>query len=193
MDLQQLKKEVRELPSAMPQIAGLQEHWIKALRTNGNYRHSFMDNLDPQVRKQVKQKLSRAQSLCQELKASPQIPEKLRQYSRFLVELKLASFRKDKAKSKLLSQLLVQDEYLRLSRTIAQIKEMEEKVQVLKKHYHETNQLLEQHLSLEEKLFLTGLPHRQHLRNLLKITEKQKKIMQDIGHNFISLAREDAP
>jgi len=190
MNLQEVKKEVRELPSIEQAIAQFQEHWIKPIRTNGNYRHSFLDKLEAKSEKVLKQKLAQTQALCKEIKASQVIHEKLSQYSRYLVELKLSSFRGDDAKSTLLTNQLLRDEHLSFSNTIAEIKQNEKKVQSLEKQYHEINTLLDRQLSLEEFLFFMELPHYKHLQNLLKITEKQKNIIRSLGYHFVSIIQE---
>ncbi len=187
MDLQEVKKEVRELPNVEQAINQFQEHWIKPIRTNGNYRFSFLDKLDAKTQKELKQKLAKSQALCKDIKSSQAIHDKLSQYSRYLVELKLTSFRGDEKKSKVITKQLLHDEYLRLSNTIVDIKTNEQKVQALEKQYQEVNQLLDKHLSLEETLFLMELPHHKYLQTLLKITEKQKIIMRDLGHHFMSI------
>ncbi len=189
MDLQQLKKEVRELPSIEETVSQFQEHWLKPIRTNGNYRHSFLDRLDAKAEKELKQKLAQAQALCKSLKASQAVHEKLAQYSRYLVELKLSSFRGDGAKSKILTNQLLQDEHLRLSITIAEIRQNEKKVRALEKEYRDINTLLGRHLSLEESVYFMELPHHKYLQNLLKITEKQKVIIRSLGHHFVSITR----
>ena len=190
MDLQEVKKEVRELPSIEHAVKQLQEQWIKPIRTNGNYRHSFLEKLDAKAEKELKQKLAQAQSLCNDIKSSQTIHDKLSQYSRYLVELKLSSFRGDGAKSKILTNQLLKDEYFSLSNTITEIKKNEQKVQALEKQYHEINTLLDKHLSLEETLFFMELPHLKYLHNLLKITQKQKVIIRNLGHHFISITQE---
>lgn len=193
MNLQDLKKEVRELPNIEHAVKQFQEQWIKPIRTNGNYRYSFMDKLDANAEKVLKQKLAQAQALCNGIKSSQRIHEKLSQYSRYLVELKLSSFRRDGFKSTILTNLLLRDEHLRLSNTIVEIKQNETKMQALEKKYHEINALLKQHLSLEEALFFMELPHHKYLQNLLKITEKQKSIIRSVGHHFISITKGGAP
>lgn len=190
MDLQEVKKEVRELQNVEQAVAQFQEHWIKPIRTNGNYRYSFLEKLDAKEEKVLKQKLAQAQTLCKDIKSSQVIHEKLSQYSRYLVELKLSSFRGDAQKSKILTNQLLNDEYLSLSNTITEIKNNEQKVQTLEKQYHEINTLLDKHLSLEEALFFMELPHHHYLQNLLKITEKQKVIIRNLGHQFISITKE---
>ena len=180
---------MRELPNVEQAIVQFQEHWIKPIRTNGNYRFSFLEKMDVKTQKELKQKLADSQALCKEIKSSQAIHDKLSQYSRYLVELKLTSFRGDEKKSRVLTNQLLQDDHLRLSNTIAEIKNNEGKVQALEQKYHEVNALLEKHLSLEETLFLMELPHYKYLKNLLKITEKQKMIMRDLGHHFVSITQ----
>lgn len=192
MNLQEVKKEVRELASIEHEITQFQEHWIKPIRTNGNYRFSFLEKLDPKTQKELKQKLADSQALCKEIKASQAIHDKLSQYSRYLVELKLTSFRGDEKKSKVLTNQLLKDDYVRLSNTIAEVKNNEQKILALEKQYHEVNSMLEKHLSLEETLFLMELPHHKYLKNLLKITEKQKMIMSSLGHHFVSITKGDS-
>ncbi len=189
MDLQQLKKEVRELPSIEEAVSQFQEHWLKPIRTNGNYHHSFLDRLDANAEKELKQKLAQAQALCKDLKASQAVHEKLAQYSRYLVELKLSSFRGDGAKSKILTNQLLQDEHLRLSITIAEIRQNEKKVLALEKEYQDINTLLGRHLSLEESVYFMELPHHKYLQQMLKISARQKFIMQHLGRHFVSLAQ----
>lgn len=190
MNLQDLKKEVRALPNIEQAVAQFQEQWIKPIRTNGNYRFSFLDKLDTGAERILKKKLAEAQIVCKELKASQAIHDKLSQYSRYLVELKLSSFRGDAAKSKILTNQLLKDEYLRLSITIAEIRQNEKRVLALEKQYKEINALLDKHLSLEEALFFMELPHHKSLQNLREITEKQKSIIRGLGQHFVSITEE---
>lgn len=189
MDLQQLKKEVRELPSMEQAVAQFQEHWLRPIRTNGNYRFSFLERFDARTEKELKRKLAEAQFLCKELKSSQAIHEKLAQYSRYLVELKLSSFRGDAAKSKILTNQLLKDEYLRLSITIAEIRQNEKKAKILERQYQDINALLDKHFSLEESLFFMELPHLASLRKLQEITEKQKTIIRGLGQHFVSITK----
>lgn len=189
MDLQEVKKEVRELPNIEQAVAQFQEHWLKPIRTNGNYRFSFLERLDAKTKKVLKQKLAEAQALCKGLKSSQAIHEKLAQYSRYLVELKLSSFRGDEKKSRILTNQLLNDEYLRLSITIAEIRQNEKRARILEKQYQDINTLLDKHLSLEESLFFMELPHHRSLRNLLNIAEKQKTIIRGLGHHLVSITK----
>lgn len=189
MDLQQLKKEVRDLPSIEQAVTQFQEHWLKPIRTNGNYRFSFLERFDANAEKVLKRKLAEAQVLCKELKSSQALHDKLSQYSRYLVELKLSSFRGDEKKSRILTNQLLNDEYLRLSITIAEIRQNEKRARILEKQYQDINTLLDKHLSLEESLFFMELPHAGSLRKLLSITEKQKTIIRGLGQHLVSITK----
>jgi type II secretory pathway component PulK len=177
MSLRALKKEVELLPDLRKYTKDLHTHFLQPLQS------SFVATtmVAPQL-KQFKQQLQDVQS--------QHIHQKLRTYARYLIELKLTTLNGDKQKSALLTNKFLQDDFLNLKRTIEQIKFFEEKVAELTATYQEINELLQQELSLEDALHHLHAPHKLPLNNLQKAVQQQKKLVKELGGQFVSLMRE---
>ncbi len=190
MVLREIKKEVDNLANVEKNLRKFQDNWIKPLRTNTNSHLPFVKELDHETRKMINRKMALFQEELAEIKASQAINEKLGYYARYLIELKLTTLQDDYSKSKMITNRMLNDDVLNLSQTIEDVKSFDEKVQKLVTHYNEVNELLQKSLSLEEVVFFMDLPHKMYLQNLLKIAQKQKTLVRDLGKNFISLAKE---
>ncbi len=189
MELRELKKEVQNLPSIQENLKRFQENWIRPLRSNTNSHLPFLQKVDPLTRKEINQRLGKLNKTFEELESSQLINEKLQQYARQIVELKLTTFNGNTQKFKSITNSLLNDEFLSMKNTLADINAYEENLSRLSEEYNHINELLQQKLSLEETIFYLDLPHKLYLHNLLKISKDHKIIARDLGRHFISIAK----
>lgn len=189
MELRELKKEVQNLPSIQENLQLFQENWIRPLRSNTNSHLPFLSNLDPATRKEINQRLGKLNKTLDDIKSNQLIHEKLQQYARQIVELKLTTLNGNTQKFKSITNSLLHDEFLSMKNTLADINAYEENISRLSEEYNHINDLLQHKLSLEETLFFLDLPHRLYLHNLLKISKDHQMIARDLGRHFVSIAK----
>jgi len=187
MDLRQLKKEVEGLPRVDTAISDFQQNWVKLLRVNSNSHLPFVQVFSSDVRKQINSYLGPFQNLMLEIRQGQNINEKLFHYARSLVELKLTTLNGDARKAKLITTRLLKDEVFNMAQTIEEVREFEHNVTKLSKVYAVVNEIMEEHLSLEEKIHFTQLPHRKYVETLVKTAAVQKQLMGEVGKQFVSL------
>jgi len=190
MNLRELKKEVHALQNISETVKDFQNNWIKPLRANTNKDMPFLQNISPEDKKELNQKISKVQKNINELKYSQIINDKLGSYARYLIELKLTTLNGDMNKSIIITNSLLNDDFLNLRGTISDIKSFDENVKELSDQYKEINLLLQKKLSLDEILFFMDLPHKKYLYHLLEVSKKQKHLVRHIGRHFISLAKQ---
>ncbi len=189
MDLRSLRQDVQQLPNLVENINNFQQHWIKPLRSNTNTHLPFLQKLSPQLKKELNQRLTLFNETIAAVQSGTTIQDKLRSYAHYLVELKLASLRDDKQKHEMITNRLLKDEFLSISQTLTDVQEFAETVGLMEEQYHEINQLLEKHLSLEETLFLMDLPHKIYMLTLVKTARDHKRIARDLGRHFVEMAK----
>ncbi|PIN74110.1 hypothetical protein COV20_00655 [Candidatus Woesearchaeota archaeon CG10_big_fil_rev_8_21_14_0_10_45_16] len=191
MELRELKKEVQGLPSASQTVASLQQEWLRPIRSNSNPELPSLKDLSEEQRKEINDKLQIWRRLAGDLQSSA-VSQKLQHYSRYLIELALTSLRSDGKKAKMITNHLLNDDYLNLSQTITDVQVFENNVKALSQIHKEITELLNGSLSLEEAVLFMDKPHQKHLQQLQDIAEKQKSLVKDIGANLIKLAAEDS-
>ena len=189
MELKEIKKEVYELSNIREDLKNFRQHWVKPLRKNSNQHLPFLNKLDNQTKAELGKMLYHLQEDFSKIESAQIINIKLQQYSRYLVEMKLASLNGDENKSLLLTNYMLNDEFLSMKETIKEIRDFQGTVQKLSKQYEEINTLLQKKLSLEEMLFFMNLPHQRYLTRLLQTSDEHTRIVREIGHHFVSLAR----
>ena len=169
MDLRDVKKEVEALPDINNTLKQFQDSWIKPIRSNTNQHLSFINKLSHEDKVEMNNKLLGLNESILNIKSSQVINEKLKQYARYLIELKLTTFNDNKEKSKVITNQFINDEFLNIKGTIREVKNFDTHVNNLHQQYHEINQLLQKKLSLEETVMFMELPHYRYLKSLLKI------------------------
>ncbi len=189
MDLRSLRQEVQQLPNLKESITEFQQHWIKPLRNNTNRHLPFLQELPPQTKKELNQKLALFSGTLEAAQLGSTIQDKLHSYARELVELKLAFLRNDSTKAAMITNLLLKDEFLRISQTLADVQEFAQIISLLEKQYQEINQFLERHLSLEETLFFSEQPHKIFITALSKVARDHKRLARDLGKHFVEMAK----
>jgi len=189
MEIRELKKEVHKLECVEKNVNSFQEHWVKPIKSNTNKHLPFLKNLPHDLKSKLNNKLLEFHKVLAEVKEGAFLHSKLQSYTRYLVQMKLNSLRGDHSNSRFITNYLLNDEVLNMKRTIEEIKSFEKNVQNMSEQYHEINELLHKHLSLEEALFLMELPHKKYIYNLIQTSKNQKKIVRHIGRHFVSLAK----
>ncbi len=185
MDLRQLKQNVHALPNVQENVEKFQQHWIKPLRSNTNSHLPFLQRLQPSTKKELNQKITLFYDTLGSVQQRGAVHEKLKSYAHYLVELKLATLRDDTAKATMLTNHLLKDEMMNVSQTLIEVQAFSDAVTLLSEQYHELNGLVQQHLSLEETLFLMDLPHKMYLATLVKTARDQKRLLVDLGRHFV--------
>lgn len=187
MELRELKKEVYNLPDVRQDLHNFQAHWIKPLQgKSGISTKSFSS----QPRKELGRRLVRAQNTLNSLQEGHSITQKLQQYARQLIELKLTTFNGDTPKSKAIIHLLLNDKFLNLTQTIQQVKAYDQQLVDLQQQYQDINEMVHHHLSLEEALYFMEMPHSRYLQNLVTLGEKHQALVRDVGRHFVSLTKQ---
>ena len=190
MNLREIRKEVHSLPNIEKDLKNFKDSWIKPFRKNTNLHLSFLKNLDKGTKKELNQKLLQLQSTFKNIEESQVINNKLQHYSRYLIEMKLSTFNGDEMKSEVLSNQMLNDDFMSIKNTITEVKSFAGRVENLQQQYEEVSELLHQNLSLDQIIFFMDLPHKKYLKSLLKTSEKQQKIVRQIGRHFIALTKQ---
>jgi hypothetical protein len=190
MDLREIRKEVHSLPNVQKELKNFKNSWVKPFRKNNNLHLPFLKHLDKSTKKELNQKLLQLQSTFKEIDESQVINDKLQHYSRYLIEMKLSTFNGDEMKSEVLSNQMLNDDFMSIKSTINEVKSFSEKVNDLQQQYEEVSELLHQNLSLDQIIFFMDLPHKKYLKSLLKTSDKQQKIVRHIGRHFVALTKQ---
>ena len=190
MELKEIRKEVDSLHNIEENLKNFQNNWLKPIRKNSNKHLPFIKDLDQKAKIELQQKLANLNNTIEEIKSSQMINEKLKHYSKYLIEMKLSTFNDDQEKSKVITNQFLNDDFMNLKNTLTQIKAFESNVNYLHQEYHHINELLHKHLTLEEALFFMEMPHLKYLNNLLELAKNHQKISRNIGKNMIALIKE---
>jgi len=187
--LKQLRQEILQLPNLSEIVQNFQNNWINPLRSN-NAHLPFLKKLPPQTKTLLNEKLIKLDNTLTSLKNSQHIHERMHNHSHDLIELKLTTLNGNKAKQKLLTNKLTNDEFSSIKNTVKHVKKFQEETFALNQQYQEVNQLLEKQLSLEEIVYYMNLPHRKYLNTLIKTADNHQKIVRDLGRHFVTIAEE---
>ena len=182
MSLREVKKEVECLPNIKHSLEKLEENWLKA-------SSPFLQDLDEAEKAELQQKLTSLNKNFEKVKQGQEINEKLRHYAKYLIELKLTTFNGDQSKSVIITDRLLNDDYLNLQQTINDFNQLKSNLNSFSDSYHKINKWLEHRLTLENSLLFNEMEHKLHFQTLMKTLEKQKKIMKNLGSQFVDLTR----
>ena len=183
MDLRAVKREVESLANVEESLEKLEECWLKP-------SSPFLQNLSEKDKEELDRKLTAVGRSIKAIKEGQRINEKLRHYACYLIELKLTTLNGDKDKSVLITNRLLNDEFLNFQRTIAEINAFNVQVNGLNDSYQQANEWLQNKLTLEESLEFMDRPHKLHLQTVLRTAEKQKVAIKQLGEQFIELTRQ---
>lgn len=191
MDLRELKKEVHSLSDIKEELDNFQKHWIKPIRSNTNTHLPFIKNLSKEAKAEINEHLAKLATTFENIKSNQHLGEQLQRYSRYLIELKLNSIRGHYKNSTLITNTMLNDDVLKLSQTIEQIKAFDAEIKNLQGSYEQVNEVIHKHISLDETLFFMDLPHKMYLYNLVKTAQDQRKIVRQIGKNFVEMVKDN--
>ena len=191
MDLREIRKEVASLPNMAQAIDNFSQNWVRPIRSNTNPNMPFLQNLPADAKRELNGKLLQAQQMVGELRSATQIHDKLHHYSRAMVDLTLSQMREDKTRTKVLTNQMLNDDLFGLPKAIDEVKNFEQNVQVLSDLYHDVNELLHDHLSLEQAVAFMDMPHYRYLQSIQKTAQQQRFLVRDIGHHFVSVTKKD--
>ena len=190
MDLRSLKKEIDALPNAKILCRTFQEQWLKPIRVESNHHLPFLQHLSPAAKKEANVKLKECASLLTAISYGATLQQKLRRYGSLAFDLKLNLLRHDQRKSKLIISNVIHDESLNIKSTIKEVQQFAEHVQELASRYQAVNSLLQQELSLEDSLVFFDSSHKKYLTQLQRLAREQKRLLREVGEQFIVLTKE---
>ena len=193
MSLQELRQEIRELPSISSDLSDFKKSWLTPLRKGqkGNIVQNELHQMHPDDKSHVHASLKGFYKQFAFLQDHTVLPEKLQGISAALVEMKLLSLRgaEDSGKMSFLQGRILQDPQMSISSVISQVKAFDDDLQNVETMYHDINGYLHQSLSLEHSVALLELPHYAYLKSLQLTSQKQKTIVKKLGREFVSLQR----
>src|SRR3989344_9285084 len=149
MELKEVRDELINLPSVDSHLNRLEERWNRLHKVTESHLSS---KLDPLQKKILTHKLQEGHRHLHTIKQNKLLQEMLRQYSHYLVELKLTLFKGDNTKAKVLTNMLTKDETLNLRQAIANVISFQDSVKSFSRQFKEVSEILEDHLPLEEKI-----------------------------------------
>src|SRR3989344_5574553 len=190
MDLRQLKKEAHALPNLSEHLAKFQQFWIKPIKTNTNKELPFLQNLSATQKQEINSKIDLLKKKIKEVEQAQVVNQKLQEYARYLIELKLTTLNGNHSKGKYITQLLLQDQFLNTTQIIDDIKLLEKNFKSITYKYHHINELIHKGASLDEAVHFMHLPHQEHLQMFLQASRKQKNLVKHLGNQFIGLVKE---
>lgn len=188
MDLLSLKKEVEQLGSIQKDLKLFQDTWFKLVSSP---KSVFLQNLSGEKKEETGKRIKELKESIPHLEEADLLNEKLRSYVHHLVELKLTSLRGDERKSQIITNHLLYDEYLSLSRAIGELKAFYRNLNSLSLNYNYLNEIFREKMTLEESLPFLDASHRRSLANIRKVLQQQEKIVTELGKAFIPLAKSE--
>ena len=182
MSLRELKKETHALPQ-------MREHAEKFSSTCILPLKLLLRELPHQHHRELGKKFQQLKNSAEQLVYFQGIHDKLQHQSRQLIELKLAEFTQDTAKTKFIAHRLLKDEFFNIPQTLLDIKIFGEEIKNLQHNYQELHQALQKHLSLEHHVELLRLPYRQHFAVFSQLHQQQQNLVKSIGKEFVKMAK----
>src|SRR3989338_5645967 len=143
MDLRELKKETGSLPDLSEHLQKFQQHWIKPIRTNTNKNLPFLQNISENKKQEINDKLFAFQQKLKEVEHAQVVNQKLQEYAKYLIELKLTTLNGNRTKAHYITNLLLNDEFLNTRSLIHDIKYLEKNVKSISYKYHHLNELMQ--------------------------------------------------
>ncbi|HLD01103.1 MAG TPA: hypothetical protein VJC39_05130 [Candidatus Nanoarchaeia archaeon] len=191
MDLRALREEAETLSRVDYALKAFRKCWIKPLRDNTNSQLPSLRRLSAKKRANLGPQIDMFWKQLKELEQSQSIKDKINLYVTYLRGLALSNLQQNNNKSRYITSQILTDDALNISKTIAEVKSCARLVKTASKTYLEINEIVTKYLSKPEKKYFNGLPHHQHWGDIIKISRKQTKLIQQIGQNVIDLARKD--
>jgi hypothetical protein len=190
MELRELKKEVSSLPNLSEYLHKFQQHWIKPIRANTNKNLPFLQKISEKNKQEINDNLFALQQKLKEVENAQLVNQKLQEYAKYLIELKLTTLNGNHTKGQYITKLLLQDQFMNTTNLLHDIKYLEKNVKSIAYKYHHLNELVQKEAPLEEAVQFMHLPHKEHLQTLLKVSRQQKVLVKHLGEHFVSLAKQ---
>lgn len=191
MELRELKTEVHSLPNLSEHLQKFQQLWIKPIRANTNKNLPFLQNISEKKKQEINDHIFLLQQKMKEVENSQVVNQKLQEYAKYLIELKLTTLNGNKTKGNYITKFLLQDEFMNTKNLLHDIKYLEKNIRSITYKYHHLNELIQKEAPLEEAVQFMHLPHKEHLQALLKVSRKQKTLVKHLGEHFITLAKQN--
>jgi hypothetical protein len=169
MIVREIKKEIEELKNFSQSL--------EDFKKNINQNESFKD---PELIKHVNE-INEHISIVMD---NADVDKRLTIHARDLLNLELAKIRNDSSKISLLKNKLVNDEVLNINLTEQMIKDNSVHLELLNKKNQEINQLLEQKMTLEQKLQHYDQLHHSQIGSLISLNERHNQISKKIKRNL---------
>ncbi len=190
MDLADLRKEVHGLEDSSKLLTEFTKSWMKPIKANTNSEMPFLRDLPIGVTKRVNAKLGLMRGHLDTVEKNSVVQRKIKGHVRQLIDWKLANFQGNHVKANMLTSQLLNDDFLSLPQTIAQLRMYDTSLKMVENHYREISELLHKTLSLDETVFYMQLPHARYLATLRRTAEKQKFIVRDLGRHLVSIVEQ---
>ena len=210
MQLKELKREIEDLPNLDDNLKSFQENWLSPFLTNnGNFNidekgshHKVLKKLSSEEQQELNLKLKTFYKMFDSLKYGQFTNNKMHAIGKALIELKLMSFQAQSyptslqnsshigSKYNYVTSKIISDEFSGIRPVINEIKEFDFNLQRLEEIYQEINQYLYDKLPLEHSILIMDKPHGKHFKGLKDVSNRRKRLIKQLGINFISLQNE---
>ena len=190
MHLREIKKEAEKLTDISKIVNDFNGRWLKPIRRNTNSRFPSLQNISVEERKKINRLLTEFDRDLQEISFNQSINNKLLHHSRYLIELKLTTFNGDKSRGEMLTNHLLNDDFINIQQTITDIKEFDLSINSLDSKYKNISGLLNNHFSLEENISFSEANFLFQINSLKKIVDKQKELVKLLGGSFVELVNQ---
>ncbi|MBU0470313.1 MAG: hypothetical protein ABIG52_03440 [Nanoarchaeota archaeon] len=190
MDLKELRRECHELASVPELLQEFQNSWIKPIRKNTNRQIPFINKLSEETKTEINRRLALIKKNLEDINRGQIINQKLTHTSRYLIEFKLTTLNGDVNKRKMITNLLLHDDFVKIKNTLIDIKEFEENLKEITKQYNNINKILLKKLKAKDTATFQNLPHKKNLKKLTDLSKKHQVIAEHIGNQFVELLGE---
>src|SRR3989344_6501255 len=118
MSLRELKKEIESLPSIEKAVSDFKKHWLKSIKSNTNSQMPFLQELTMEQKEKLNRLITKTKGTIGSLEEAQLMQNKLQSYINYLIELKLTTLNSNRSKAQLITNHLLNDEFLSLKNTI---------------------------------------------------------------------------
>ena len=210
MQLKELKREIEDLPNLDDNLKSFQDNWLSPFLTNNgnlkinekNSHHKVLKKLSLEEQQELNLKLKTFYKMFDSLKYGQFTNNKMHVIGKALIELKLMNFQAQSypdglqnsshvgSKYNYITNKVLSDDFNGLRPVISEIKEFDFNLQRLEEIYQEINQYLYEKLPLEHSVLIMDKPHDKHFKSLKDVSKRRKRLIKNLGINFISLQNE---
>jgi hypothetical protein len=175
MDVKDIKKEVEQLADVEDLLSNFTRLWFRPVR---KWTHQ---TFQPQ--------LEALHYAIEQAKYGQIINQKLKSLTDYLIELRVSALTNDQRTRQQAIHRFLRDPFLQLFQVIEEVREYEQQVNQLNLLYNEIHQQVLPILPLEQRIALLDSTHPFALRMLSVTVSKQKKLLTQIGRQFVTEMR----